>query len=72
MHPDRSLTMFIGMEDGEGISMEIDDLLGADLPTKNQRTHDTAHRPFSAAVYFTFIFDLIVKYILGINLIFIT
>jgi hypothetical protein len=47
--------MFIGMEDGEGISMEIDDLLGADLPTKNQRTHDTAHRPFSAAVYFTYI-----------------
>lgn len=66
MHPDRSLTMFVGIEDCEGLSMEINDLLDADLPSKVQRTHDTAHRPFSAAEYFSFVFDLIVKYIIGI------
>jgi hypothetical protein len=66
MHPDRSFTIFLGAGDEEGISMDINDLLGSDLPTKAERTHETAHKPFSAAEYFTFVFDLIVKYIIGI------
>jgi len=65
MSPDRSFTIFIGGDDGEGISVDIEDLLSAELPTKDERTHQTAHRSFSAAEYFTYVFDLIVKYIIG-------
>jgi hypothetical protein len=65
MHPDRSFTIFLNKGDEEGISMDINDLLGADLPTRAERTHDTAHKPFSAAQYFTHVFDLIVKYLIG-------
>jgi hypothetical protein len=49
MHPDRSFTIFLDEGDEEGISMDINDLLGADLPTRAERTHDTAHKPFSAS-----------------------
>lgn len=69
MHPDRSFTIFLGAGDQEGISMDINDLLRSDLPTKTERTHETAHKPFSAAEYFSFVFDLIVKYLIGILII---
>jgi len=41
MIPDRSFTIFIGGDDGEGTLVDIKDLLGADFPTKDERTHQT-------------------------------
>lgn len=64
--PDRSLVMFIDGEEHKGLTMKVNDLLDAKLPTKIERTHQTAHRPFSAAEYFTFVFSIIFKYIIGI------
>ena len=60
------LVMLIDGEEHKGLTMKVNDLLDAKLPTKIERTHQTAHRPFSAAEYFTFVFSIIFKYIIGI------
>jgi hypothetical protein len=59
--------MFVNGEANPDLTLAINDLLAAcpDLPSKKERTHETAHRPFSAAEYFTFVFSLILRYIVG-------
>jgi hypothetical protein len=58
--------MFVDGDKNPELTMSVTDLIASQMPLKAKRTHETAHRPFSAAEYFTFVFYLIQRYIIGI------